>query len=468
MSSIKSGASADLLTIDPVSKAGRATQYAPDGTPATVTAGSDPTTVAGGALLGVTNRKVVPFRLDTLGNLTASAPLFADSFEGTTVNPLRWSVTAATMAATQSSVAGLVVNSGSITTINTGYMLQSASRFLKTLRSPLQYKSRARLAAVSNSVMELGFGDAATFNGANTTGAYWRVTSAGQLLPVVTFNGSDVTGSAVGFSTSNYYNFEVVVDDDRATFLVQDSTTGLVISKQEIALALTAQRLLSSTQLAVIERLYNSGTAPASAPQLIVTDVWAGALETERNKAWADTMAALGRSSASHPLTGAQAAQWANSAEPSSAALSNTAASYATLGGKFQFAAVAGAATDYALFAFQAPAPTNLVVTGLSVDTWITGASVATTSTLLTWAAGVSSTAVSLATSGLVRVPLGAQSFARGAEPGSTAEQVRKEFRTPLVVPAGRYLHIILRLPVGTATASQVIAGMVNVEGYFE
>ena len=72
------------------------------------------------------------------------------------------------------------------------------------------------------------------------------------------------------------------------------------------------------------------------------------------SKPWKEQMAESGYGAPYLPVTQVQAAQWANSAAPASAALSNTAAGYATLGGLFQFAAVAGAATDYALFGFQA------------------------------------------------------------------------------------------------------------------
>jgi hypothetical protein len=157
-----------------------------------------------------------------------------------------------------------------------------------------------------------------------------------------------------------------------------------------------------------------------------------------------------------------------NSAEPASAVLGNTAAGYSTLGGKFQFAAVAGAATDYALFGFQMPSPANLIITGVDIEAWNIGAAVATTPTLLNWALAVGSTAVSLATATVTRVGLGAQDFPVGAAIGARAQRLSKSFSTPLHCPAGRFVHTILRMPVGSATPSQIIAGMVNFEGYFE
>lgn len=472
MAIIQSGASADNLTVDPTSKAARSTLYDTAGNPAVVTANAQPTTIAGIVSAGLNDRSILPLRTDRLGGqaTTLFTPMLHDSFEGTTVHPLRWTITNTTMAATQATVTGLTFNSGSITTITTGYMIQSSKKFIKSQRVPMQAKIRARLIPFNNSVMEFGFGDAATFNGANTTGAYWQVTSTGVLQPVLTFNSSDITGTDIrsSINTANYYTFDVIMDDDEAIYTCQDTATGLIISRQSIPLPLSGQRLLSQTQISAQVRLYNTGSAPATAPQILLTDIFVLQLDQQSNKPFADAMSLNDRASWENPFTGAQLVQWANSAEPASATLSNTAAGYTTLGGKFQFAAVAGAATDYALFGFTVPTPATLVVTGIDIEVWNTVVAVATTPTLLTWALGFGSTAVSLATATVVRVPIGAQSFPVGAAVGAKAERISRQFRTPITVGAGRFFHVILRMPVGTATATEVFAGMINIEGYFE
>jgi hypothetical protein len=472
MAEIKSGDSADLLKVDPVSKAARSTPYSVEGLSAALQDGAQPAAVAGIVSLARNDRALLPLRADRFGSLASAlhSALFSESFEGAIINPLRWAIIATTMAATQSSVAGLTFNSGAITTINTGYMTQTSTRFLKTQRAPLQAKFRARLARVNNSVMEFGFSDPATFNGVVSTGAYWQVSAAGSIQPVLTYNGVDITGADISgmIDPAKYYTFDVLVDDDEATYVVQDTSTGLVLSRQTISLPLTAARLFSTSQLPLTARLFNSGTAPASAALMILTDAYVLALDMQMNRSWAQTLASLDRSAMANPFSGASLAAWANSAEPANAALSNTAAGYTTLGGKFQFAAVAGAVTDFALFAFAVPVPANLMVTGVEIDTWNLGAAVATTPTLLTWGLGVGSTAVSLATANLARVGLGVQSLPIGSVIGAVAPRLSKQFATPLKVPAGRFLHVILRMPIATATASQVIAGMVNIEGYFE
>lgn len=472
MAQIQSGASADLLIIDPVSKAARATLYGAGGEPIVFDAGDQPTTPTGLLSMGLNDNMVLPMRLDRFGSQAQAShmPLFIDQFEGTTLNGNRWTSVSTTMTATQTTVAGLQFNGASITTVSTGYMLKSNRAFLRSLRQPLHGKFRARLWHFNNSVMELGFGDAATFNGANATGAYWQVTAAGVVQPVLTFNGVDTTGSDVRglLDLTNHYTFDIFMDDDEVTYMIQDTSTGLVVSKQSIKLPATAQTLLSTTQIGVLARLYNTAVAPATASVMNLTSVYVAMLDGITNASQPHIMAMMLRGGEAQPHTGAQLAQWSNSAAPANATLSNTAAGYTTLGGLFSFAAVAGAATDYALFGVQIPAPATFVCTGVQIDAWNTGAAVATTPTVLAWALAVNATAVSLATSSTIRVPLGAQALPVGAAIGAMADRtISRTFESPMAVGPGRWLHVLLRMPVGTATASQVIQGMVSVNGYF-
>ena len=469
---IKSGASSDMLTVDPTSNAGRVSLYDGTGTNMAYAHGDQPTTPRGVMVLGLNDEAVHPIRMDRIGSLAMATHtmLLHDSFESTVTNPQRWLITNTTMAATQATITGLLFNSGNITTVTTGYMIKSSSTFIKNQRSPLQAKFRLRLNHFNNSVMEWGFGDAATFNGANTTGAYWQVTASGVVQPVVTFNSVDITGTDIrsSLNTVNYYTFDVIMDDDEAVFVCQNTSNGQIISEQSIKLPLTGARLLSSSQIQVMARLYNTGVAPLTAPQLILTDVYSLSLDNWTNKTWSQVNASNYRANPTHPFTGAQITNYANSAAATSATLSNTAAGYTTLGGLWQFAAVAGTVTDYALFGFTVPTNSNLVVTGIDIEAYNTVVAVATTPHLLVWGVGVGSTAVSLATATVNRIPLGVQSFPVAAAVGASAQRISKIFTTPLVVPSGRFFHIILRMPVATNTATQVVAGMVTVDGYFD
>ena len=118
----------------------------------------------------------------------------------------------------------------------------------------------------------------------------------------------------------------------------------------------------------------------------------------------------------------------------------------------------------------------NLVITGIHIGAFIMGAAGATTPTLLQWGIGVGSTAVSLATAdsstagtrAYRRVALGTQSFAVGAAIGSNVPDLDHQFMSPLVCEAGTFIAVILKIPVGTATASQIIRGTCTIDGYYE
>jgi hypothetical protein len=197
--------------------------------------------------------------------------------------------------------------------------------------------------------------------------------------------------------------------------------------------------------------------------------------DLNQNKPWDFQMAGIGRGSFQSPVSAfGQTANHTNSTSPASATLSNTAAGYATLGGRYQLAAVGGAATDFALFAFQVPAGYQLFIANISIACMNTGAIGGLTGTILDWAVGVNGSAVSLATADGAgtwasrRIPLGMQAFGISAAIGVAAPDINRRFDVPLVVDSGRYLHIILQVPAGLATASQVLRGDVFINGFFE
>ena len=103
-----------------------------------------------------------------------------------------------------------------------------------------------------------------------------------------------------------------------------------------------------------------------------------------------------------------------------------------------------------------------------------TGAAVATTATWLQWSLAIGSSAVSLATADAAatkspaRLTLGNQVFPIAAAIGAQATRIDVNLDAPLVVNSAEFVHILLKMPLGTATASQVIRGVVGVNAYFE
>ena len=475
MAIIQSGATTDTLTVDATSKAARATLYDATGNVAIV---ADKTNRASSAISGVpisgmNDNNVMNVRTDKWGNIgtTAITPLFWEQYEGTVINVQRWLNANTTFAPAQTGV-GLSLNPTLLTNVNAVSVAISKKRFIRTGRGPIQYKSRARLTNYANSVNEIGLADGVTGTTQIANGAYFQMTAAGNIQGVVTTlsvdNAVPLTFNPA-YSVTNIYSWDILIDDDGVTFMVQDTATGAIVAKNSYNLTLNGGRLFAATHLAAFNRCYNTAVLPATAPTHISHFVFVGMVDSIMNKSFATLSAGNGFGSGVGPITGTQTLQFANSAVAANATLSNTAAAYTTLGGLFSIAAPAGAATDYCLFGFQVPAPYTLNITGVSISLWNTGAASATTPTTLVWFVASQSTAVSLATGGSqYRRPLGVQSIPVGAAIGTPATDVNRKFDSPLVTDGGQFVVIGVRIPVGTATASQVLSGSVDIDGYFE
>ena len=473
MAAIDNGPSANQLAVNSGSKGARIEPVDALGVALNGLHGTKPANQYGAIIHTISDGVRRALRGDRFGSVAIAKhqPRFTASFEGATLNPLKWLTTATTMTATQADQSGLTLNSGAVNAAGIGYLLQSSQRFLRSMRAPQHLKIRARANwQGANAVMRIGLGDSSTFNGGVTSGAYFEIAADGAVTANVFFNGS--TAGTVTLSASfgallnaiNYYVWEVILDDDSATFTVHDTTNETIIAETVIQLGATGPRLFATSALPVQIQMFHS-SATTGISSLIVSDVYVAQLD--QDPLTSDVYASFQMSAEANPFTGVQTANAANSTAPTNATLNNTVAGYATLGGRFGFAAVTGAVTDFALFGFQVPAGRNLRIRRVIIDTINTGAAVATTPTVLDWALATQLTAVSLATASHARVGLGMQSLAIGAAIGATANTINVQFDTPLVCGSSRFVDVILRLPVGTATAGQVVQGNVTIVGEF-
>lgn len=415
--------------------------------------------------------------------------LFFEQTDGANVNTNLWNQSTLTQTIAQAS--GFVtLNSGSSVAVNTYSILSSIKAMPIYGQMPLYVAINAKTAnlPLTNATCELGLGTAAT-NAAPTDGAFFRWKPDGTFAAVINNNGTETTSANLTGSFSSFtgdetvvlpptagttYLYEIVLVEDVVQFVVND------VLVAEVAVPTTQNFPVNAGRQTVMARVYNGAVSPASAPQLSIGQVVVNQQALNQNKLWKESLTSLGRGAYQSPVTAfGQTANHTNSTSPTSATLSNTAAGYTTLGGRFQFAAVAGAATDFALFAFQVPVGYQLYITGLRMDTVVTGAAIATTATVLDWSVAVNSSAVSLATADGAgtwaprRIPIGIQGFSLVAptgpkQIGDSAEAITFAFDPPLVVDSQRFFHIILQVPVGTATASQVFRGVAGVTGYFE
>jgi len=330
---------------------------------------------------------------------------------------------------------------------------------------------------VANNVCEFGLGYA-TGVAVPTDGVFFRLNASGQLIGVMNNNSSETT-TILSFVPQQMVvaHYLIIIHNDRVEFWINNSLYGAI----ETPSAIGSPTL--SMNCPLLLREYNSGIT-SFAQRMEVASVGISTGDLLSNRFWSTTMSGMGQSSTNIPdgVASGYTANIVNSASPLNATLSNTAAGYANLGGQFQFVAPAGGETDYALFGYQVPAGTSLIpaksliIRGIRIETFNMGAAVATTPTLLQWSLGIGSSAVSLvtvdsATAGTRasrRLSLGIQSLPVASPIGFAAVPVDVNLDSPIMVEAGTFVHIILKIPVGTATASQIVRGIVSLNGFFE
>lgn len=425
-------------------------------------------------IVGLNDDNFRMIRTDRFGGLASAlhTPMFSEPFENATINTQRLVSASATFVPAQTAL-GWSANSTALTTANAHANITSRQQFAKQQRIPMQLKARIRATRLANVQHEIGWGSPSTTT-VPVNGSFIRLANDTATL-VNVFNGVEtqvtLASSLAALSASwdsEFFTIDVILDDDEAVGIIQATDTGLILAEARYQMPRTSNRLWAVSHLPVFARSFIGATAAASAPTFIVSDMMVTALDAHSSYDAATLQAINEFGALANPTTGIQLQQFTNSSEPASATLSNTATSNPTLGGKFQFAAPAGAATDFALFGFQVPAPYQLVIHGISIDTWNSGAASAITPTRLEWGIATNLTAVSLATPSHLRRVLGSQSIPIATAVGARADRaIDRAFRSPMICEPGLFLDIILRVPVGTATASQVIAGSVDIDGYF-
>jgi len=407
------------------------------------------------------------------------SPYWQDTFNHTISDTSAYQMFTAT--ATIAMTGGyIVLNAGNSVASGAVARVQTYRTFPLNASASTLFQGRGRwaIALQNNNAGEIGLGIATTTT-TPTDGVYFKLTSGGALVGCININGTEQTVNLTGFTVvPNQVNFyRITIDQEMVEFYIDNVLYGT------IAVPTTAASCSFARSLPVLVRLYNTGVTTA-AQRLEISDIAVIGRDLNQMRLWATAQAGMEMGSYQNPrgAAAAQTANYANSLAPVNATLSNTAAGYTTLGGQYGFAAVAGAITDYALFAYQVPVAAaaggnkNLVIRGIRIEALNTGAVVATSATVLQWFLGVGSTAVSLATADSAtagtraprRVPLGLQSFPIGAAIGAIAAPIDINLDAPIYVAAGTFVHIGLKMPIGTATAAQVIQGTVTINGYWE
>ena len=301
--------------------------------------------------------------------------LMSETFNAAAQNTGNWQhiLTTMTVANSQS---GALLNASNITTLTTGAMLKSYARFPVFGAGTLYGEVTALHTAVpvANTVIEIGFFDvAAATTAALLDGVFFRIND-GVMTGVACNNASETATAAFAAlpSFNVMHKYAIAVGERVVEFWIDD------VLYATLAIPASNGQPLASGSTPVAVRVYNKGSAPATATGVRVSDITVSLADYHSSKPWSAQMAGMGLMGiqGASGMTQGSTANMANSAAPATATLSNTAAGYATLGGQFQFAAVVGAETDFALFAFLVPAATaaitgrSLYVTGVSIDTF--------------------------------------------------------------------------------------------------
>lgn len=373
----------------------------------------------------------------------------------------------------------LNTNGSGVITTATGCQIQTYRHFPLQGSGGIYFEQAMALSnsPVANWTLDFGgFLPAAASTSIPLDGVYFRINSTG-VFGVVNVNGVESATSAFAFTPeiNTVYKYNITLSDSGVEFWIDD----VLQAVKERPTASGSAIYAGSLPWAV--RHHHTGVA-SGVISAKFANYTVSLTDIDNARLWAATKAGQGLSGVQYG-SGAPAGQTANnvnSTVPATATLSNTAAGYTTLGGRFVFAAVAGTETDFALFAFQCPTPTtsltgrSLVIRGIWIHTFNAVVAVATTPTVLEWSLAVGSSAVSLATADAAaarspkRIALGVQAFVVGTLAGASAQEIDVNLDAPLVVEPGAYLHVILRIPYGTATATELFRGQVGLNAYWE
>lgn len=327
-----------------------------------------------------------------------------ETFNYTAQNTGKFSHTFTTMTATVSA-AGLLTNSGNITTTATGFTFGTFGEFPVGMGATAIYcETSVAFSASSvpaNAVVDIGmFRRGASTAFAPTDGVYFRFDSSG-MKGYINRGGVETSTAAFAWTpvANQNYLLTISISEKRCRFWIDDVLMGVVENAG-------AGQPYTSTSLPWSIRHANVGGAAGGGFQATVTDYvisLGGALVPS-------TLAQTGnRTLGSYQgLSGGtmgSLANYANSANPTAAVPTNTTAALGTgLGGQFWETGTLAVTTDGIIMSYQNPAGTTavqgrrLVITGVYLTSYVQTV-LAGGPLIVQWSLAFGHTNVSLATS---------------------------------------------------------------------
>lgn len=434
-----------------------------------VATNSDPTK-AGAVLLYDAEGTAIVSEENGALSVSQDGMLFCEQVDGSAINTNRWTYSTSGMTVAQAN-GFITLNSAAAVTANSYAILQSVLQipFYGSLPVEIEFAGKVPVQPQSNFTIEIGVGAVAT-NAAPTDGAFFRWTATGAFQAVVNNAGSETTASLTPPPTSNTKTlFTLIVAEDHVVFKINDVTIANIANPAGLAFP------FSAGHQPIVMRVYNAASVPGAAPQFLLGQCTAFQIAVNQIRPWTHVLSDIGLGGYQSPVSPfTQTGNRAASSAPASLALSNTTPSLTTLGGEWQVASISAANTDYALVGYQVPAPFKLRIYGIHIWANVLGAAIVTP-TVLDWALGLNCSAASLATAesppttwAPKRIPIGKHNFLALAGIGASAPDIYRRFEVPMIVDAGRWFHVILRIPNGAATVSLLYSGGIFVDAQHE
>ncbi len=412
---------------------------------------------------GVTRTK----RVDRAGNSrTGFDTLLAhDSIEGTNVNTWLWTQSTATMTIAQTAGVLTLNNNGTLTT-TTDAIITSNRQFPIYHHGMLKFAMRVKaVPGPTNAFIEFGIGAPAGTTAVINNGAFFRLNGT-ALSTVTSFNGTEnsVSRSTV-ISSAQFYFFFILIQDNYAHFIIED-TSGTPILDTFVAFPTTVTGLSTTSHLPAFGRVYNSA-AVGTAAKLNIGSYDTFLVDLNTTKPWSEQMAGTGSGANINPTTFAQALQLAAAAGPASTTPVNSGSAYATLGGEFLLTATATSVNLLGIFGYQVPSPYTLFITEIFMPQPVITTALTTTASIYEFALQVASSNVPSSATG-PRYPIGVFSAAASAAAGTVMNGNPLQIRltSPIVVPPGQFVLIMMKAILGAATGAY--QGSILVNGYYE
>jgi hypothetical protein len=430
---------------------------------------------AAGLDVGLLNRTLRVGELGTLRN-TSETQIWQDAFEGSTVNAF-WTQSTTTQTIAQATGV-LTLNNSGITTLNTDSIITSQRQHPKYPKVPLHARYKANISAnvaSNHTLVEFGFGAPAGVTAIISNGCFFRVTAAGNLVGVTSYNGTENVSSTLlaqgSISTTSYYRFDIFVEDQFARFIVTDANEIPVVDSQ-LQIPLTAPNIWAVSHLPTFARVYVDTTGGGTAIKLLLSAHDVQFMDVMTNKPWQQQMASMMRHSSINPTTYAQTPS-SLTAAPAGGTPSNTTSLYTTLGGDYIVTLTAGSENPLSVFAFTIPSPYSLYITSIQFSVPFASTVFSTTGVpYIEWIVVANCASVDIATGGGQKmsttvVHVGTATLAVGTQLTTTGSLAWNP-DVPLLCLPGTVLHLAYKVLNNSGATSGAFRGTVYVDGYFE